>query len=97
MALYDNVLRSRITKVTTRHEMFPCAEVIGWIFPRVDTTIMLMNDIKNKAFVSFSPAFLSVAYNFLEKEVNVTTEWVKGLKFDYTAKPRMMMIDGKTL
>ena len=25
----------------------------------------------------------------------MTTEWVKGLKFDDTAKARMMMIDGK--
>ena len=29
LALYDNVLRSEITKVTTRLEMFPCAEFIG--------------------------------------------------------------------
>ena len=31
MALYDNLLRSRITKVTTRPRIFPCEEVIGWI------------------------------------------------------------------
>ena len=29
--LYDNILRYRITKVTTRPEIFPYAEVIGWI------------------------------------------------------------------
>ena len=28
LALYDNVLRSRITKVTTKPEFFPCAEFI---------------------------------------------------------------------
>ena len=54
-----------------------------------------MNDTENKAFASFSPAFLSAAYNLPEKEVSMTTEWVKGLKFDYTAKARMMIIDGK--
>ena len=57
LALYDNVLRSGITKVTTRPEMFPCVEVIGWILPRVDTTRMLMNDTENKAFASFSLHF----------------------------------------
>ena len=31
LPLYDNVLRSGITKVTTRPKFFPCAEVIGWI------------------------------------------------------------------
>ena len=95
MALYDNVLRSEITKVTARPEMFPCAEVTGWIFPRVDTIGMLMNDTENKSFASFSLTFLSAAYNLPEKEVSVTTEWVKGLNFDYTTKARIMMVDGK--
>ena len=52
LALYDNILRSGITKVTTRLEMLPCAEVIGWILPRIDTTGMLMNDVENKGFAS---------------------------------------------
>ena len=77
--------------------MFPCVEVIGWILPRVDTTRMLMNDTENKAFASFSPAFLLSAYNLPKKEVSMTTKWAKGLKFDYTSKARMMMIDGKFL
>ena len=54
-----------------------------------------MNDTQNKYFTSFTPTFLSTAYSLPEKEVSVTTKWVKGLKFDYTAKARMMMIDGK--
>ena len=31
LALYDNILRSGITKVATRPKFFPYAEVIGWI------------------------------------------------------------------
>ena len=95
LALYDNVLRSRITKVTTWPEMFPCAECLGWIVSRVDTKGMLMNDIENKTFASFSLAFLLASYNLPKKEVSVTTEGVKGLKFDYTPKARMFMIDRK--
>ena len=29
LPLYENIMRSRITKVSTRPELFPCVEVIG--------------------------------------------------------------------
>ena len=45
LAIYDNILRSNLTKVSTRPENFPCAEVIGWILPRVDATRMIMNNV----------------------------------------------------
>ena len=93
LALYDNVSRSRITKVTNRPKIFPCAKVIGWILPRIDTTGMLMNDAENKGFASFTSAFLSAAYSLPKTEVSVTTEWVKGLKLDYAATTKMMMVD----
>ena len=35
LALYENILRSGITKITTRPKIFPCAKVIGWIFPKI--------------------------------------------------------------
>ena len=57
-ALYDNILRSRITKVATRPELFPCAEVIRWILPRVDSVGKIMNNVENKGFASFTPAFI---------------------------------------
>ena len=57
LALYDNVLRSGITRVTTRPKIFPCVEVTRWILPRIDTTGMLMNDTENKYLASFSPHF----------------------------------------
>ena len=95
LALYDNVLRSRITKVTTRLEMFPYAEVIGWILPRIDKTWMLMSNAENNGFASFAPAFLLETYSFPEKEISVTTQWVKSLKLDYIATTKMMMVEGK--
>ena len=53
-----------------------------------------MNDTENNGFASFTPAFLSVAYSFPEKEISVTTEWVKSLKLDHTATAKMMMVEG---
>ena len=93
--MYDNVLRYGITKVTTRPEIFPCAEVIRWILPRVDVTGMMMNDEENKGFASFTAAFISASYSLPKKEISVTTEWVKSLKFDYIATTKMMVVEGK--
>ena len=44
LVLYENILRSGLTKIATRPEVFPCAEVIGCIFPKIDTVGMIIND-----------------------------------------------------
>ena len=55
-----------------------------------------MNDAENKGFASFSPTFLSVAYNFSGKEINVTIKCLMSLKLDYTTTTKMMMVEGNT-
>ena len=73
LALYEIVLWYGITKVATRPEILLCAEVIGWILPRIDTTEMIINDEENTGVASFAPAFIPAAYNLPEKETNMTT------------------------
>ena len=82
--------------MATRPEIIPCAKFIGWILPRIDTTWMIINDEENKGVAYFAPAFILASYNFLEKEISVTTEWVRSLKLDYTATTKMMVAEGKT-
>ena len=43
--IYANIKRSSLMKITTRTELFPCSEVIGWIFPRVDVTTMILENV----------------------------------------------------
>ena len=59
--LYVNIKRSSITKVATRPELFPSAEVIGSILSWVDTTTMIMTNMENKPFSSFFPAHIAKA------------------------------------
>ena len=35
-ALYENILRSGLTKIATRPEVFPYAKFIGWLFLKID-------------------------------------------------------------
>ena len=65
--LYENILRSRITKITTRPKIFHCVEVIGWMFPKIDIVGMIINDEEGKYVASFMPAFISTAYNLPKK------------------------------
>ena len=95
LSLYENILRSGLTKIVSRLEVFPCVEVIGWIFPKIDTVGMIINDEDGKHVASFAPAFISKAYSIPEVEINVTTDWVKSIKFDYTTTVKGMMIEGK--
>ena len=37
LALYKNILRSGLTKITTRPKIFPCVEIIGWMLLKIDS------------------------------------------------------------
>ena len=64
--------------------------------PRIDTIGMIINDEENKGVASFALAFISSSYSLPEKEIIVTIEWVRILKFDYTSTSKMMVAEGKT-
>ena len=82
--------------MATRPEILPCAEVIGWILPRIDTIGMMINDEENKGVASVAPTFISASYSLPGKEIIMTTEWVKSLNLDYTTTTKMMAAEGKT-
>ena len=63
--------------------------------PKIDTVGMIINNEVGKTIASFAPVFISKAYSLLEVEINVTTDWVKSIKFDYTTTVKGMMIEGK--
>ena len=44
LTIYANIEKSTLMKVATRLELFPCSEVIGWIFPRADVTTMILEN-----------------------------------------------------
>ena len=39
--IYANIKKSALMKVATRPELFPCSEVISWILPKADVTMMI--------------------------------------------------------
>ena len=43
--IYANIERSSLMKISTRPELFPYSEVIGWILPRVDVTTMILENV----------------------------------------------------
>ena len=63
LALYDNILRYGITKVSTRPEMFPCTKVIRCTLSKVDAIGMIMKNVEDKGFASFTPGFIAKAYS----------------------------------
>ena len=43
--IYANIERSALMRVSTRPELFPCLEVIGWILPREDVMTMIFANV----------------------------------------------------
>ena len=66
-------------KTTTRPELFPCLEVIGWILPQDDPTSRIISDIKGEAFASFHPTHIAAAYKLPPSQVMLTEDWIKGI------------------
>ena len=96
LTLFNNILRLGITKVSTRPDLFPCSEVIGWILSKVDAKGMIMYDIEDKGFSSFTPTFIAKAYGFPNSEVHMKTYWINSLTIDYIGVVKMMTTEGKS-
>ena len=45
-SIYANIERYSLMKITTRLELFPCFEVIGWILSRADVTTMILENVE---------------------------------------------------
>ena len=46
LPLFGNILRSGITKVSMRPELFPCVELISWIFPKINARDIIMYNVE---------------------------------------------------
>ena len=64
LPLFDNILRSGITKVSTQPELFPCSEVIRWVLSKANAKGVIIYNVEDKGFSSFTLAFIAKAYNF---------------------------------
>ena len=69
MHMYANIERSALMKVATRPKLFPCSEVISWILPRAHVTLMILAKTAKQGYVAYSPAYVSMAYNFQQHKI----------------------------
>ena len=95
--LYVNISKSSITKVATHPKIFPCAEVIGWILPRANTSTMIISNTKGQEFSSFTPAYINKACKLLAPQIMMTYEWINNLIIDLFECTKRMMVAGKQL
>ena len=70
--IYANIRKSAIMKMSTRPELFPCAEVIDWILPRVDITMMILSNINGQGFSSYNPTYVDQACELPTPQIYLT-------------------------
>ena len=51
LTIYANVEKSALMKVATRTKLFPCSEVIGWILPRADVTMIILENTAKQGYM----------------------------------------------
>ena len=95
LLIYSNIERSTIMKVATRLKLFPCAEVIGWILPKVNVTKMIFSNTKGQVYAASNPADVAQAYKLPTPQSYLIEEWLKGLDLDILDNVRRIMVLGK--
>ena len=55
-----------------------------------------INDVEEKGFSSFTPAYITKSYNLPVSEFILTNDWINGLIIDYVVYGKMMMTEGNS-
>ena len=90
--IYANIERSSLMKISTRPELFPCSEVIGWIRSRVDVTTMILENVDKQGYATYSPGYVALAYHFLEAQIFLTEDWMRNIRMDLVETLKRMLM-----
>ena len=82
-------------KVATQPEIFPCAEVIGWILSKADVTKMILSNTEGQGYTAYSPAYVAQDCNIPTPYKYLIEEWLKGLDLDVLDSVRRMVVPEK--
>ena len=59
-------------KVAMRPELFPCSDMTSWILPRVDVTMMILENNAKQGYAAYNPAYVSMAYHLPPAHIYLT-------------------------
>ena len=94
-SIHANIENSSIMKVSTRPELFPFSEVIGWILPHVNTTTMIIGNAEGQGYAAFSPGYVALAYHLPEAQVFLSDDWLNNIRMDLVETMKIMMLTRK--
>ena len=75
-------------------DLLPFSEVIGWILSKANAGGMIMYNVEDKGFASFTTTFIAKEYRFHISEFSMTTCWINRLTIDYVGCIRVVMEEG---
>ena len=94
-SIYANIERSSLTNISTRPELFPCYEVIGWILPRADVTTMILENVEKQGYAAYSPGYVALAYHLPEAQIFLSDDWLNNIRMDLVETLKRMLLSGK--
>ena len=81
--------------ISTRPELFPCSEVIGWILPRADVTTMILENVDKQGYAAYSPGYVALAYHLPEAQIFLSDDWLKNIRMDLVETLKIMLFPGR--
>ena len=91
-SIYANIERSSLMKITTRPELFPCSEVIGWILPQAYVTTMILENVERQGYAAYSPGYVALAYHLPEAQVFLSDDWLNNIRMDLVETLKNMLL-----
>ena len=68
---------------------------MGWILPRADTTMMILENIDRQGYAAFSPGYVALAYHLPEAQVFLSDDWLNSIRMDLVETLKRMLLQGK--
>ena len=93
--IYANIERSAIMKASTRPELFPCVDVIGWMLPKADITKRILLNVEGQGFAAYISTYVAQAWKLPSPQIYLTEKRLKELELDIVDNVRRMMVPGK--
>ena len=69
--------------------------MIGWILPKADVTMMILENTTKQGYAAYSLGYVSLAYHIPPTQVYLIESWLKEINLDQVETVKRMMIPGK--
>ena len=75
--VYVNIHKSGLYRIACRYVVFPCVNIIHWIFSHTDPEMMVLSSVSRIKFATFGAKEFQEMYHFPQLVITMDTPFTK--------------------